>query len=35
VMRGRSGTGRPSVEEDGRVRRPCPNSSGFGSARFA
>jgi hypothetical protein len=25
VTRQRSGTGRPSVEEDGRVRRPCPN----------
>jgi len=25
VTRQRSGTGRPSVEEHGRVRRPCPN----------
>src|SRR5208282_2903990 len=25
VTRRRSGTGRPAVAEDGRVRRPCPN----------
>src|SRR5208337_3595423 len=27
VTRRRSGTGRPAVAEDGRVRRPCPNQA--------
>ena len=33
VTRLRPGTGRPSVAEDGRVRRPCPNQPGCASPR--
>jgi len=33
VTRLRPGTGRPSVAEDGRVRRPCPNQPGGASPR--
>jgi len=33
VTRRRSGTGRPVVAEDGRVRRPCPNQPGGASRR--
>jgi hypothetical protein len=33
VTRQRSGTGRPAVAEDGRVRRPCPNQHSGDPAR--